>query len=153
LSLVDLKKLSDAAIDIPGADEAEAWRWLTSKYPSFDHKVPDNPSAQDFLARQIEQHAGAGLAGQHLVSRLEQEFTPRPRMIVSFQPEKLPSIAAVNFNGYHKLSAQQLAAILEKVTAGQGYTDRKFHQFVELNLRPAYEELGMYRVRFPEITS
>jgi outer membrane protein assembly factor BamA len=126
LSLVDQKKLTDAAIDIPGADEEQSWGWFTSKFPSFDHKVPDVPAAQDFLARQLEQHAGTALAGQHLVSRLEQEFTPRPRMIVSFQPEKLPSIASMSFTGQETLTAGQLDAILQKVIAGQGYTDRKF---------------------------
>ena len=58
LTLADQKKLSDAAIDIPGTDEGEAWHWLVSRFPTFDHKVPDNPSAQDFLAKQIEQPAG-----------------------------------------------------------------------------------------------
>ena len=153
LSLVDQKKLSDAAIDVPGMDEEQIWHWLMSKYPSFNHKVPDTPAAQDFLARQIEQHAGAALDGQRLVSRLEQEFTPRPRMIVAFQPEKLPSIASMSFSGQEKMSAAQLDAVMQKVIAGQGYTDRKFRQLVELNLRPAYEELGMYRVRFPAISA
>ena len=73
-------------------------------------------------------------------------------MIVSFQPEKLPSIASMNFSGQQKLSAGQLDAIMQKVIAGQGYTDRKFRQLVEMNVRPAYEELGMYRARFPGIS-
>ncbi|HTS51341.1 MAG TPA: hypothetical protein VMH05_25515 [Bryobacteraceae bacterium] len=153
LSLSDQSKLTDAAIDIPGANEEQIWRWLGSQYPPFAHKVPDNPGAQEFLAKQIEQHAAEALGGQRLVTRLEQEFTPRARMIVSFQLENLPSIAAMNFVGQQKLSAPQLESILQKVIAGQGYTDRRFRTLVELNLRPAYEELGMYRVRFPEITA
>ena len=153
LSLSDQSKLTDAAIDIPGGNEDEIWRWLASRYPPFARRVPDNPAAQEFLAKQIEQHAAEALGGQRLVSRLEQEFTPRARMIVSFQPENLPSIAAMNFMGQQKLSAAQLESILQKVIAGQGYTDRRFRTLVELNLRPAYEELGMYRVRFPAITA
>jgi len=153
LSLVDQKKLRDATIDIPGVDEAELWRWLTSKYPTFDHKAPDNPTGQEFLLKQIEQHAGAALAGQHLVTSLEQEFAPRPRMIVSFQLEKLPIIASMRFTGQQKLNETQLDALMRRVISGQGYSDRKFRQLVELNLRPAYEEIGMYRVRFPGISA
>lgn len=153
LSLADQSKLTDAAIDIPGGNEDEVWQWLGAQYPAFAHKVPDNPAAQEFLAKQIERHAAAALGGQRLVTRLEQEFTLPARTIISFQPENLPSIGAVNFMGQQKLSAAQLESILQKVMAGQGYTDRRFHALVELNLRPAYEDLGMYRVRFPAITA
>ncbi len=153
LSLTDQSKLRDASIDIPGTNEDQVWQWLAAKYPPFNHKVPDNATAQEFISKQIEQHLAAALGGQHVVSRLEQEFTPRARTTISFQPEKLPGIAALNFTGQQKLSAAQLDAVMQKVVAGQGYTDRRFRQLVELNLRPAYEELGMYRVRFPKITA
>jgi outer membrane protein assembly factor BamA len=151
LTLADQGELKDAAIDIPGVAEEEAWRWLTAKYPPFDHKVPQVPAAQDFLARQIEQHEGAALQGQHVVARLETEIGPRSKLIVSFQPETLPRVGAMNFSGQRELSASQLIAILDKVVAGDGYTDRRFRQYLELNVRPAYEEHGMYRVRFPSI--
>jgi len=153
LTLADQTALSEAAIDIPGVAEDEVWQWLKSKYPAYSHKVPSVPTAQDFLARQIERHVGAALDGQHVVARLENDFGPPPRLIISFQPETLPRISAMNFAGQHELTSGQLAGILERVAAGEGYTDRRFRQYVELNLRPAYEEHGMYRVRFPAITS
>jgi outer membrane protein assembly factor BamA len=153
ITLKDQPKLREATIDIPGVNEEQLWQWVIAKYPPFNHKVPDTGASQEFMAKLIEQHASAALLGQHVVGNLEEEFTPRPRTIVSFQPASLPAIARINFTGAQKLSADQLNAIMLKVIGGQGYMDRRFRGLVELNLRPAYEEAGMYRVRFPEITS
>jgi outer membrane protein assembly factor BamA len=152
LTLTDQSNLSEAAIDIPGINEDELWKWLAARYPAFDRKVPSVPTAQDFLARQIAQHLATNGSAPSIVARLEQEFAPRPRSLVSFQPENLPRIASMNFVGQHELNAAQLERIMQKVAGDQGYFDRRFRQFVELNLRPAYEEHGMYRVRFPAIT-
>ena len=153
ITLSDQTKMREASVDIPGVDSDEIWQWLTSKFPPFNRKVPDIPAAQDYLAKLIEQHYDAALAGQHVVSKLEQEFTPRLRTIVSFQPANLPVVGQMSFSGQQKLSAEQLNSIMQKVVAGQGYIDRRFRALVELNLRPAYEELGMYRVRFPRISA
>jgi outer membrane protein assembly factor BamA len=151
LTLADQSGLAEAAIDIPGADEDEIWRWLTSKYPVFDHKVPGDDAAQQFLAHQIETHAGAKLKGQPLVAKMETEFVPRRRLVISFQPATLPRITTMSFTGNQELTSVDLARIMQKVAAGEGYTDRRFRSFTELNLRPAYEEHGMYRVKFPSI--
>jgi outer membrane protein assembly factor BamA len=55
--------------------------------------------------------------------------------------------------GESELTAQELVALVPKDVREQGYTDRTFRRAVELNLRRAYEERGMYRVRFPSITA
>ncbi len=149
LIVVDQSPLSDAAIDVPGVDEAEAWQWLAALCPSFRNKVPGDDAALQFLARKLEEHLGAKLNGQHLVARLESEIMPRRRTIISFQPETLPRLESMTFTGQHALSAQDLTVLLTKAVAGQGYSERHFREAVELNLRPAYEKLGMYRVRFP----
>jgi outer membrane protein assembly factor BamA len=73
-------------------------------------------------------------------------------MLVSFQPAVLPRIVGLNFTGQHELSADALTAVLAKLVKDEGYTDRHFRDIVEINLRRAYEEHGMYRVRFPQIT-
>jgi len=154
LTLADQAEFKEAAIDIPGVSEEEVWRWLITKYPPFDHKVPGVPAAQDFVARQIEQHEGAALQGQHVVARLETEIGARPKLVISFQPEVLPRVGAMTFHGQRELSESQLAAILQKVVADDdGYTDRRFRLYLELNARPAYEEHGMYRVKFPAIAA
>lgn len=152
LSLIDQTALLDASIDVPGLDDHEIWQWLVARYPSFQHKVPSDGSAQQFLARQIELHLGAKLEGQHLIAGVESDLT-RHKTMVSFQPETLPKIAAMNFTGQHEFSEADLVGIMEKVAVDQGYLDRRFRAYVEMNLRRAYEEHGMYRVRFPSIVA
>jgi outer membrane protein assembly factor BamA len=152
VTIQDQTQLTDASIDFPGADEAELWRWLTSQYPPFNRKVPGNDEAQEFLAKALANHAKAELDGQAVVTRVESDLA-RHKVLVSFQPATLPHIGAMNFTGQHELTAEALTAILTKLVAGDGYTDRHFRGIVEINLRQAYEDHGMYRVKFPKIAA
>jgi outer membrane protein assembly factor BamA len=153
LKVADPSSLFGATIDIPGISEDELWQWLASRYPSLDHKVPANEAAQRFVCRALEEHLGAALESHHVVGRLETELIPGGRSTISFQPELLPRIAALNFTGQSELTSQELADLIPRDVREQGYTDRTFQRAVELNLRRAYEEHGMYRVRFPSVTA
>lgn len=150
LMLEDQKRLSDAVIDFPGVDEDKLWRWLASLYPPFNRKVPGNDAAQELFSRKLADHAKVELDGQRVVARMESDLMRR-KTIVSFQPETLPRIAAMNFTGQRELKSEELVGLLQKITTDQGYTDRHFRDLVEMNLRRAYEEHGMYRVKFPKI--
>jgi outer membrane protein assembly factor BamA len=141
LTLGDFRKLSPSAIDIPGVDPDPIWQRLAARYPEFDHKVPGNQAAQDLLAREIGR-----IAGVEVVTRQEGDT-------LVFEPPALPRVGRMSFTGNRELTSEQLAAVMDKVNAEQEYTDRRFRGYVELNLRRAYEEHGMYRVRFPSITS
>jgi len=153
LLVADQSMLTEATLDFPGVDENALWQWVASQYPAFNHKVPGNEAAQQFIAKKIEAHLGAQLEGQHVAARMEEELYPRRRMLVSFQPETLPQVAAMTFTGQHELTSEELAGLLKKIVGDRGYTERGFRELVEFNLRRAYEEHGMYRVRFPSITS
>jgi outer membrane protein assembly factor BamA len=152
LSLADPKSLFSAAIDIPGANEDEAWRWLASQYPSFNHEVPVNDAAQSFVAHKLEEHFATSLDGHHITAQLQSD-TRTGKSLISFQPDPLPRIAELHFIGQAELTSEQLSGIVPSDVKAQGYTDRGFRQAVDLNLRRAYEEHGMYRVRFPSITA
>jgi outer membrane protein assembly factor BamA len=153
LKVPDPSSLFNATIDIPGVNDDELWRWLATRYPSLDHKVPANEAGQQFVARKLEEHLGAVLEGHHVVARLETVLTPGGKSSISFQPDPLPRIVAINFTGQSELTSQELMGLIPKDVREQGYTDRTFRRAVELNLRRAYEERGMYRVRFPSITA
>ncbi len=153
LALADPRSLSDATIDIPGVNEDEVWRWLAARYPSLNHKVANNDAAQNFLGARIEEHLGAELEGRHVTARQEADIMHGGKPSISFQPDPLPRIAAMSFVGQSELTPAQLADLIPKDVREHGYTDRSFRQAVELNLRRAYEEHGMYRVRFPTITA
>jgi outer membrane protein assembly factor BamA len=128
-------------------DENEVWRWIAVKFPAFDRKIPANDAAQQTVSRQIEGHAGAALHGQKVVAKMETDFSTR-RSIVSFQPDHLPRVASMEFTGVKEMTADQARAVMQKVVADRGYTDRTFRGLLENNLRPAYEERGLYRVQF-----
>lgn len=152
LTLQDQQQLTSASIDFPGADEAALWQWLTLQYPPFNHKVPDNDGAQEFLCKALAEHARTELDGQPVVTRMETDLATH-KVLLSFQPATLPHIASMIFTGQHEPDSDTLAGLLTKLVADQGYTDRHFRQLVEVNLRRAYEDHGMYRVQFPKITA
>jgi outer membrane protein assembly factor BamA len=151
--LADPRRLMNATVDVAGIDEDEFWKWLVAKYPTLDHKVPDVDAGQKFVSAKIEEHLGAALEGHHIAPQLASDLMHGGRPTVSFQPDPLPRIAAMNFTGEAELTQEQLTGLIPKDVREQGFTDRGFRQAVELNLRPAYEEHGIYRVRFPSITS
>jgi outer membrane protein assembly factor BamA len=151
--LADSRKLLNATVDVPGIDEDELWKWLAARYPMLNHKTPDAEAGQKFVTGKIEEHLGAALEGHHIAAQLASDVMHGGRSTVSFQPDPLPRIAAMNFSGQGELAQEQLAGLIPKDVRELGYTDRGFRQAVELNLRPAYEEHGMYRVRFPSITT
>jgi outer membrane protein assembly factor BamA len=147
LILTDQTPLSAATIDVPGADETEAWKWLVAKFHRFDHQVPQVDEAQKYLAREIEGHLASGMRSQHVTVRMEADLKTR-RMTVSFQPEVLPRIQSVAFTGNRAIAAAELTSALSRVVTNEGYTERKFAGLVEMNLRPLYEQYGYYRVQF-----
>lgn len=148
LSLTDQGRLSSASIDIPGVEESDVWQWLIVKFPAFNRKVPGSDAAQHVLALQIESHLGAKLRGEKIVTKMETNFA---KSTVSFQPEHLPRIDSMAFTGTKEMTPDQANAVMRKVTADRGYTDRGFRNLLENNLRPSYEEHGLYRVQFPQV--
>ncbi|MEI9971325.1 MAG: hypothetical protein WDO73_04305 [Ignavibacteriota bacterium] len=63
--------------------------------------------------------------GQAVIARLESDLSTG-KSWAAFQPANLPHIAAMNFTGQHELSADALRAVLTKLVANDGYTDRHF---------------------------
>ncbi len=100
--------------------------------------------------RQIEVHTGPRLHGQKLVAKMEIDFSTG-KSILSFQPEHLPRIDSMTFAGVKEMTPETAKAVLLKVLVGRGYTDRVFRSLLENNLRPAYEERGIYHVQFPQV--
>lgn len=147
LVLADQNPLAAATIDVPGADEDEAWRWLSTKFGRFDRQAPQADAGQRFLAGELERHLGTGMRGQHLTVRMENDLRVRT-LTLSFQPETLPPVQSVAFTGNQAVGGIELDSALKKVVANMDYTARKFAAAVDLNLRAVYEEHGLYRVQF-----
>ena len=146
LTLADQAPLTDATIDVPGADENEVWQWLSSRFHRFDRQAPQVEAGQTFLATEIERHLGSRLLhGQHLTVRIGADLNTH-KLTLSFQPAVLPRVQSVAFTGNQAVDSKELGSVLNRIVADSGYTDRAFASAVELNLRPVYEEHGYYRV-------
>lgn len=147
LNLTDQTALATAVIDVAGADENEAWQWVSAKFRRFDHQAPQADAAQKYLAGELEQHLRSQLHGQHLTVRMETDLKTR-KLTLLFQPEVLPKIQEVSFLGNEVVASKELAAALNPILLNSDYTDRKFAAAIEMNLRPVYEERGYCRVKF-----
>jgi len=150
LSLADQPKLLPAVIDVEAEAAEQTWRWLMASYPRLDHRVPDNDPAQRFIAAEMERHLGPVLEGQHLVASLESDFQSG-RSIIAFQPEHLPAIRTVTFNGLQTVGQPELLAVLTKALGSDGYTARNFRFCLETSLRPVFEHHGLYKTRLGEV--
>jgi outer membrane protein assembly factor BamA len=147
VQLADQTELTPAVVDVPGADENEVWQWLSRRFGRFDRQVPQAESAQRYLAREMEQHLGDRMRGQHMTVRMETDVKTRA-LVLSFEPEVLPRVQSVAFTGNQAVPSTDLTNALNAVVLNSEYTGRKFASLVDLNLRPVYEEHGYYRVQF-----
>lgn len=150
LALSDQPRLIRATIDVPDVNEPDVWKWISAKYPAYDRRVPEPGAAQEYLARDIENHLGAQLHGHHIVSQMETDVGGGGSLI-SFHPDFLPQITGLKFVGPNEVPLSEIRPLMMRVLGSDGYMERRFKQAVELNLRGLYEQYGMYRVRFPEV--
>lgn len=147
LTLADQQPLAPAVIDVPGVAEDEVWQWLSARFPPFQRRAPQTEAGQQFLAAAIEKHLAPRLNGQRLVARVESNLITGKSTIL-FQPEKLPPIRSVSFSGNAAIPTTRLDAALAQFIADAGYAPRQFAAALEANLRPLYEEKGLYQASF-----
>ena len=150
LTLVDQPGLVGAVLDVDPALAEETWRWIAASYPRFDHRLPAPEDAQQFILREMERHLGAALEGQHLAGRLESDLEKRTTL-VAIQPEHLPAIRTLRFDGLQGFAAQETETALRKALGEIGYTLRGFRSCLESSVRPVFEHHGMYRARFIDV--
>lgn len=150
LQLTDPKRMVEAVVDLPGADEGALWAWISGQFPQFQHKVPPSEEAQQYVASLLERKLGDSLHGEHVVTRVEQDYVTK-RSLVSFQMEHLPSIAEMKFDGASRVPQEELSQLMHKLLGDEGYTERRFRGVVEEAVRQDYEQHGMFKVQFPRI--
>ena len=153
LTLVDQAPRMRAVIDLPDVSEEEAWTWLKSRYPGFDHRIPREGGAEDFLAGELARHYKDKLEGAKVAARMEQSFSGGGGTAMVFQLEVLPQITEIAFSGNKELAAETLSELMRKGLNGAGYTERTFREFLNGTVEQAYEEHGMYRVKFPKVSA
>lgn len=149
-SLPDQSRFLPATIDLPGVEDAEVWKWMMTRFPDFNRRVPNSGAAQEFLAHEIERHTAPELHNHHVISQMETTIGPGGGSSMSFHLDVMPRIAELRFTGQQEVPELELRTLMAKVTT-DGYMERQFRNMVELNLRGLYEQHGMYRVKFPGV--
>jgi len=150
----DLTKDTDtmpARIDIPDVDEEAVWKTLEAADPMLTRQVPANPIAQDRYLHAIEKYLVDHGEEQKIAARANGGRLGNDPVTLVFEPANLPIIAAVRFTDTFAIKPADVEAVLEPIAANSGYTEGRFRQLLELNVRPMYEERGFLGVVFDRI--
>jgi outer membrane protein assembly factor BamA len=149
LRLEPAQDLVNAELDIPGLrDEDDLWAWLHANYPVQDRRVPENDAALSFYSRAIEEYLAMKGTADKITTRLGGGLGPGAKVTVLFQPQDLPKVGALKFEGTHNLNASDLEKRLANLAMQSDYTPAQFRLLVEENIRPVYEERGFLKVAF-----
>ncbi|MGA3027985.1 MAG: POTRA domain-containing protein [Bryobacteraceae bacterium] len=140
-----------ARIDIPGIDEDAAWAALQAADPLLTKQAPANDVAQARYLHAIEEYVAQHADAQKIAARVNGGELGSQRAVLVFEPENLKVIAAVRFTDTYALKPADLEAALEPIAAGSGYTEARFRQLLNLNVRPLFEEQGFLGVVFDRI--
>jgi hypothetical protein len=138
-------------IDLPGIDENAVWDALSAADPLLTRRVPSNDVAQNRYLHAIEAYAAQHGQPQKIAARVNGGEIGSPRATLVFEPEDLKIIAAVRFTDTYALKPADLEAVLEPIAANSGYTESRFRELLDLNVRPLYEEQGFLGVVFDHI--
>jgi outer membrane protein insertion porin family len=75
------------------------------------------------------------------------------QMVVVFSPAAPPpSVARVVFTGNGTVTTPDLQRVMAGVAIGILYTEARFRQMLDANVRPLYDATGRVRVAFPKVT-
>jgi len=135
--------------ELPATD-AQLRAWLKQKDPLFGDKVPATKPVVDRYVGWISEFLAAhgnhvGVAGK-LTAEGWEELT------LLFRPAKAPaSVAHVIFTNTGDLPAGVLQTAMYLVAIGVQYSEPKFRELLENQIRPIYEAHGLVRVSFPKI--
>jgi outer membrane protein insertion porin family len=138
-------------IDLPGIDEDAVWMAIQAADPLLTRQVPSSDIAQARYIQGIEAYAAQNGKSQKVAARVNggEIGDRRPSMV--FEPEELKIIAAVRFIDTYALKPADLEAVLEPIAVNSGYTESRFRQLLDLNVRPIYEEHGYLGVVFDHL--
>lgn len=135
--------------ELPASDD-QLRAWLKQKDPLFGDKIPATKPVVDryaawiseFLAARDDHMAIAGKLGSEGGEELTLLFRPaKPRA----------AIAHVQFTNTGDVPSRTLQTAMYAVAIGVQYSEPKFRELLDNQIRPMYEARGLLRVAFPKI--
>ena len=134
------------------APEAELIEVLKRSDPLFADRIPATQPALNRYVRAIEAHlASKGKAEP--VSATVAAGESGELMVVFSPAAPPPAVAEVRFRGNTAIPEAKLQSVIAAVAIGIPYTEKRFRELLEANIRPLYEALGRIRVSFPTLTA
>jgi outer membrane protein assembly factor BamA len=133
------------------ASPKEMEDWLRRSDPLFLDRIPATQPVLKRYSRSVE----AYLASQGKKETVVGGLTPDDagQMVVVFSPAAPPpSVAQVMFTGNTTISTPILQNVMAGVAVGTLYTEARFRQVLDANIRPLYDAAGRIRVAFPKVT-
>jgi hypothetical protein len=138
-------------IDLPGIDEEAVWTAIQAADALLTRQVPSSDTAQARYIQAIEAYAAQRGKPQKVAARVNSGEIGNRHPSMVFEPEGLKIIAAVRFIDTYALKPADLEAVLEPIAVNSGYTESRFRQLLDLNVRPIYEEHGYLGVVFDRL--
>ncbi|MBI2687091.1 MAG: hypothetical protein HYX27_12310 [Acidobacteria bacterium] len=132
--------------ELPAADE-ELLKVLLAADPLFTNPVPGTES----VIKRLEAALNAKYKiDPPIVGRVLAD-TPS-EIVLLFRPNKpRPTVASVTFTGNKAFPTPELQAKMAAVAIGVLFTEDRFRELLQNQIRPIYETKGLLRVTFPKI--
>jgi outer membrane protein assembly factor BamA len=129
------------------APDAELRSYLSSRDPLFGAKVPGTAQFVKRYAQALTEKIGEPVAGRVVATGPDQ-------FEIVFRPDRpIPVVANVSFEGNQVIPSPVLNEKISGVAFGTPYSEERFRQLLDTNIRPLYEARGRIRVAFPKIAT
>jgi outer membrane protein insertion porin family len=137
--------------DLP-ADPKELETALAETDLLFGPRIPATDTLLKRYAAALQQYLAAkGFSGK-VVAKVSQENISD--LMIVFRPDSSPeNVAEVRFTGASVIPAADLQRAIHDVAIGSVYQDSRFRQYLDLAIRPLYDNRGRLRVAFPKLTT
>lgn len=133
------------------ADEAALRKAVQSAEPLFAVKMPGTDQALQRVTKIVQTALAAQGKTEPVVAKLTAESGDQ--LAIVFRPSSLPAVAEVKFQGNKSIDTRTLQQAMSGAAIGSIYSDKRFQELLDLNIRPLYEAQGRVRVRFPRLKS
>jgi outer membrane protein insertion porin family len=137
--------------DLP-ADPKELEAALRQSDLLFGPKIPASETILKRYSAALEQYLAAKGFKDKVSARVSLEnFND---LVVIFRPATgAITVAEVRFTGAVMIPAVELQRAIHGVAIGSVYQESRFRQFLEMTIRPIYEDRGRVKVAFPTVTT
>jgi outer membrane protein assembly factor BamA len=135
--------------ELPARDD-QLRAWLKQKDPLFGDKIPATKPVVDRYIAWISEFLAARDYHQPIAGKLSSEGSEDLTLL--FRPAKpRDAIAHVQFTNTGDVPVGSLQTAIYQVAIGVQYSEQKFRQLLDNQIRPIYEAHGLLRVSFPHI--